>query len=306
MKKIGLFALILCLMLSLCACGGGSGGKKSGAKTTENAKSCDDLLDLLRSDSPYRAWTFSGEEDGQEMTLLVETYTTADYTYFSLICEEEGIDWIIRYNPDNPNETLQTTYKGGWVSCVETGDVESAFRKENVDRFYSIIITEGDLTDTTTMIDGKDYDSKRLTLEDDIYVDYVCRDGAWDAVALTARGDGTAIYENFVFADKPTKDSRLYDYLKADVDKSIVAMRIASDSMYPAFGVDDLCYFRKVDTDTLAVGDVVLFLLGEDMYAAHRIIEIDGYQFYLKGDANSMPNEDPTHAAYILGVWINE
>ena len=51
---------------------------------------------------------------------------------------------------------------------------------------------------------------------------------------------------------------------------------VISGSMEPEYNVGDLIYVKKVDVNTIEVGDDITFLLNEDLVVAtHRVIRID-------------------------------
>ena len=80
---------------------------------------------------------------------------------------------------------------------------------------------------------------------------------------------------------------------------------VLSGSMEPEYSEGDLLYVKKVDVNTLAVGDPVTFVLNEDLVVAtHRIVQIDAenQKLYTKGDANEIPDSDPVHFNNIIGV----
>lgn len=65
---------------------------------------------------------------------------------------------------------------------------------------------------------------------------------------------------------------------------------VQSGSMEPDYKVGGLVYVNEVDPETLEVGDVITFKLGEDTLGTHRIIEVleenGAPAFRTKGDAN--------------------
>ncbi len=68
------------------------------------------------------------------------------------------------------------------------------------------------------------------------------------------------------------------------------AFIIQSGSMEPEYKVGGLVYVNEVDPNTLHIGDVITFRIGEDTLGTHRIIEVleenGAPAFRTKGDAN--------------------
>ena len=80
---------------------------------------------------------------------------------------------------------------------------------------------------------------------------------------------------------------------------------VISGSMEPVYSVGDLLYVKKVDVNTIEVGDPITFVLNEDLVVAtHRVIEIDAENnhFYTKGDANNVADSEPVHFNNVIGV----
>lgn len=63
---------------------------------------------------------------------------------------------------------------------------------------------------------------------------------------------------------------------------------VISGSMEPEYPVGALIYVKEVDPAEVKVGDVITFVLSNDMPATHRVIAIDAenQHFYTRGDAN--------------------
>ena len=63
---------------------------------------------------------------------------------------------------------------------------------------------------------------------------------------------------------------------------------VISGSMEPEYPVGALIYVKEVDPVEVKVGDVITFVLSNDMPATHRVIAIDAenQHFYTRGDAN--------------------
>lgn len=80
---------------------------------------------------------------------------------------------------------------------------------------------------------------------------------------------------------------------------------VISGSMEPEYNVGDLIYVKKVDVNTIEVGDDITFLLNEDLVVAtHRVVRIDAEKqhFYTKGLANEIEDNDPVHFNNVIGV----
>lgn len=80
---------------------------------------------------------------------------------------------------------------------------------------------------------------------------------------------------------------------------------VISGSMEPEYSVGDLLYVKKVDVNTVQVGDPITFILNEDLVVAtHRVVEIDAenQRFYTKGDANEIADSEPVHFNNVIGV----
>lgn len=80
---------------------------------------------------------------------------------------------------------------------------------------------------------------------------------------------------------------------------------IISGSMEPEYNVGDLIYVKKVDPQTIKVGDDITFILNEDLVVAtHRVVRIDAenQHFYTKGLANEIEDSDPVHFNNVIGV----
>lgn len=80
---------------------------------------------------------------------------------------------------------------------------------------------------------------------------------------------------------------------------------VISGSMEPKYSVGDLIYVKKVDANTIQVGDDITFILNEDLVVAtHRVVRIDAenQRFYTKGDANEIEDQSPVHFNNVIGV----
>lgn len=80
---------------------------------------------------------------------------------------------------------------------------------------------------------------------------------------------------------------------------------VISPSMEPEYGVGDLIYVKAVDPTTIKEGDVITFLVNEDLVVGtHRVVRIDAekQRFYTKGDANNVEDGAPVHFNNVIGV----
>ena len=80
---------------------------------------------------------------------------------------------------------------------------------------------------------------------------------------------------------------------------------VISPSMTPVYNVGDLIYVKKVDPNTIKAGDVITFLVNEDLViGTHRVVRVDAEKqhFYTKGDANQIEDQNPVHFKNVIGV----
>ena len=80
---------------------------------------------------------------------------------------------------------------------------------------------------------------------------------------------------------------------------------IISSSMEPEYCVGDLVYVKKVDPTTIQPGDVITFLVNENLViGTHRVVRVDSQtqHFYTKGDANEIEDGSPVHFNNVIGV----
>ena len=80
---------------------------------------------------------------------------------------------------------------------------------------------------------------------------------------------------------------------------------VLSGSMEPKYRVGDLIYVKKVDVNSIQVGDAITFLLNENMVVAtHQVVRIDREKqcFYTKGLANEIEDHEPVHFNNVIGV----
>ena len=80
---------------------------------------------------------------------------------------------------------------------------------------------------------------------------------------------------------------------------------VISGSMAPKYNVGDLIYVKKVDVNTIKVGDPITFVMNEKLtVGTHRVIGIDAENqyFYTQGDANTTEDVSPVHFNNVIGV----
>lgn len=80
---------------------------------------------------------------------------------------------------------------------------------------------------------------------------------------------------------------------------------VISPSMEPKFMVGDLIYVKAVDPTTIKEGDIITFIVNEDLVVGtHRVVRVDAenQRFYTKGDANEIEDKDPVHFNNVIGV----
>lgn len=88
----------------------------------------------------------------------------------------------------------------------------------------------------------------------------------------------------------------------------IQVFTVLSGSMEPAYPVGSLIYVKQVSHQELAAGDVITFLLAEDIVTTHRIVEVvtdendpSTLLYRTKGDANTTVDGNLVHYKNVLG-----
>ena len=83
---------------------------------------------------------------------------------------------------------------------------------------------------------------------------------------------------------------------------------VLSGSMEPTYHTGSLIYVKEVDYRDLKQGDVITFMLSDDLVATHRIVEIvpdeeneEVIRFRTKGDANDMEDGKLVHYKNVIG-----
>ena len=84
---------------------------------------------------------------------------------------------------------------------------------------------------------------------------------------------------------------------------------ILTGSMEKAIMPGDVILVRKVDAESIRVGDIILFDGGDKLPIAHRVIEITedetGRQFITKGDNNISKDSEPCHESQLRGKVVS-
>lgn len=326
MKKILSCIILIGFVLSMCACGENAtldhpnasavSESKTESGNESDASTLESFLKSYHADAKYKSCKgHVRSRDASFEDFSLEIYESDTYTYCSFISKADGIDYVMRYSPASQDESIETLYNSQWVKYV---DGRSYLRSipENYAILLNAIFSGFDIEDGAVEINGEKFESKsgvcRYTIGHDtdaVLVNFLFRNGKWDSFALSdLNQDQTttvmAIYEDFVFSDTPSEDSRLYTCLNASTDDQIVAYEMISDSMYPALKAGGLYFFRKTDISSLKIGDIVLaYRDSESYYIAHRIVEIkdDGAGFILCGD-QGISNDEVYPPQNIIGV----
>ena len=82
---------------------------------------------------------------------------------------------------------------------------------------------------------------------------------------------------------------------------------VISPSMRPTYNPGDLIYVKEVDPDSVKEGDVITFVLNEDLaVATHRVVAVDSVnrQFTTKGDANEDNDASSVHFNNLIGIPV--
>ena len=86
---------------------------------------------------------------------------------------------------------------------------------------------------------------------------------------------------------------------------------VLSGSMEPTYHVGSLIYVKEVDTDELAAGDPITYLIDEDTVVTHRIVEVvpdeedpETIRFRTKGDANNAADGSLVHYRNVIGMPV--
>ena len=86
---------------------------------------------------------------------------------------------------------------------------------------------------------------------------------------------------------------------------------VLSGSMEPEYHVGSLIYVKEVDYHELKSGDVITFMLDEDLVATHRIVDVFPDQddpsvlrYQTKGDANEAADGTLVHYKNVIGTPV--
>ena len=86
---------------------------------------------------------------------------------------------------------------------------------------------------------------------------------------------------------------------------------VLSGSMEPLYHVGSLIYVKEVDYHELKSGDVITFMLDEDLVATHRIVDVFPDQddpsvlrYQTKGDANEAADGTLVHYKNVIGTPV--
>ena len=110
----------------------------------------------------------------------------------------------------------------------------------------------------------------------------------------------------FAFTTLATRDSRSVASIAG-----FTPLTVASESMEPTFGINDLIIIKKCDTSTLKEGDIITFhtiINNEYALGTHRIVDIEensGYRAYrTKGDNNQIEDTHVIADGDIVGKYV--
>ena len=86
----------------------------------------------------------------------------------------------------------------------------------------------------------------------------------------------------------------------------IQVFSVISGSMEPEYPVGSLIYVKEVDPYEVEVGDVITYVLPNDMPSTHRVVRVDAenQHFYTKGDANEAEDGAPVNFINLIGTPI--
>ena len=86
---------------------------------------------------------------------------------------------------------------------------------------------------------------------------------------------------------------------------------VLSGSMEPTYHTGALLYVKPVDHTTLQSGDVITYMLSENMVATHRIVEVIPdeadpgiIRYRTKGDANNTADSSLVHYRNVIGTPV--
>jgi len=82
---------------------------------------------------------------------------------------------------------------------------------------------------------------------------------------------------------------------------------VTSGSMEPVYSKHDLLYIKKVHPETIEAGDVITFVMNENLtVGTHRVVRVDkeNRHFYTKGDANEGEDITPVLFDNVIGTPV--
>ena len=80
---------------------------------------------------------------------------------------------------------------------------------------------------------------------------------------------------------------------------------VMTGSMEPAVPASSICFVNEnIPLDSISVGEVISFRLGEDMLVTHRVTAIDNGEYTTKGDANNTEDAAPVTAENYIGKTV--
>lgn len=86
----------------------------------------------------------------------------------------------------------------------------------------------------------------------------------------------------------------------------IEPMVVLSGSMEPTYPVGSLLYVKHVQKDSIKKGDVITFLLDDQIPVTHRVVEVDKkkHTYTTKGDANNTVDGSPVTFEKVIGTPV--
>ena len=106
-----------------------------------------------------------------------------------------------------------------------------------------------------------------------------------------------------VLMTKPGKPPNIFGY---------TALRVATGSMEPTYGVDTLILVKETEPSEIREGDVISFYSSDPALDGavntHRVIEVtkdeDNYIYVTQGDANNVPDMYDVNSKYLIGKVV--
>ena len=80
---------------------------------------------------------------------------------------------------------------------------------------------------------------------------------------------------------------------------------VTTGSMEPAIPVRSICFVNeKISLESISVGEVISFRLGDDALVTHRVTAINGGDYTTKGDANNTEDSAPVTKENYVGKTV--